>query len=156
MTLILFVCRGNTCRSPMAEAVARTRAGIVGVDAIFKSAGIAVSVIGAPADPRAIACAAKMGLDLTAHRADATTMPLLSAMDRIYALDREVRDQLMAQTPQPRQSRIHLLMSLVPETGLTDVADPWSGTAADYDGAFALIDAAVAALIDDLKTAAHD
>ena len=61
----------------------------------------------------------------------------------------------MVHMPQARQSRVHLLMSLAPETGATDVADPWSGTAADYDWAFALINAAVAALIQDLKTTAH-
>ena len=150
MTLILFVCRGNTCRSPMAEALARDAARRAGLDGVitFASAGAAPSPVGSPADPRASACMAHRGLDLSAHRSRLADAALVSGADRVFALDRIVRDDLVRTAP---QARINLLLDLIPQLGLADVADPWHGTAADYDAACSLIETAVAALIADLQ-----
>ena len=143
MTLILFICRGNTCRSPMAEITARA-GGFTGTR--FASAGVAVTAPGGPADLRAIDCVAAVGLDLRQHRTRAVSVDLLAPAQRIFALDRSVRDSLFKTLPAIVHPRIALLLDLVPSLGLHDVADPWSGTAADYAHAFDLIQQAVAAL----------
>ena len=71
MTAVLFVCAGNTCRSPMAEGVLRhllDKAGLaeqVSVD----SAGTQAGRVGAPPDARAQAVAAWHGIDLARQRA---------------------------------------------------------------------------------------
>ena len=52
---VIFVCWGNICRSPMAEAVARHWAERDGVDAVFSSAGVSSEEAGNPMDARAVA-----------------------------------------------------------------------------------------------------
>jgi protein-tyrosine-phosphatase len=65
---ILFVCRGNTCRSPFAEGLARRLAAERGLDVEFASAGEKARD-GDPCPPDAVAVAAEYGVDLSAHRA---------------------------------------------------------------------------------------
>jgi protein-tyrosine phosphatase len=142
MTLILFVCRGNTCRSPMAEVAARA----TGMNKHFGSAGVAVNAPDSPADPRAIAHVATFGLDLTRHRTRPVSPDLLATAEHIYVLDRAVLIHLHLTMPASLHPRITLLLDVVPQLGLQDVDDPWSGGAADYARAFDLIQLAVAAL----------
>ena len=65
---ILFVCCGNTCRSPFAEGLARRLAAERGLDVEFASAG-RTAAEGDPSPPDAIAVAKEFGVDLSAHRA---------------------------------------------------------------------------------------
>ena len=134
----------------MAEVLARDLARRAGLHAtiMFASAGVAVSPAGGPADPRACACVARRGLDLGAHRARMAEAAIVAGAARVFALDRGVRDDLRRHAP---HARIDLLMGLVPRLGLADVADPWGGTADDYETAFGLIAAAVAGLIAGLR-----
>ena len=152
MTLILFVCRGNTCRSPMAALAARHLGRQAGLDGRvhFLSAGIAVDAASTRADPRAIACVAKSGLDLSRHRPRPVTPEMVRAADLIFALDRNILTYVGC-TAAKAHPHLRLLLSLVPELHLDDVADPYSGTAHDYEHAFALIERAVAVLIKTLQ-----
>ncbi len=68
MKSVLFVCTGNTCRSPLAEAVARTRLG-AGAGVACASAGL-YALEEAPATPHTLAVAAELGIALDDHRAD--------------------------------------------------------------------------------------
>ncbi len=63
------------------------------------------------------------------------------------ALDRSVRDALLARTAPTLHGRIALLLSHAPQLGHDDVADPWGGDAAAYARAFAEIETAVTALV---------
>ncbi|MBM4185352.1 MAG: low molecular weight protein arginine phosphatase [Gemmatimonadetes bacterium] len=83
---ILFVCTGNTCRSPMAEVIARRRAEVLGWGHVeFRSAGVG-AFEGSEASEGAVRTAAAHGLDLTRHTAtpllkdDATRADLILAM----------------------------------------------------------------------------
>lgn len=65
---LLFVCTGNTCRSPMAEAIARHRAQELGWTGLeVRSAGISAST-GSPPSEGAVRVAARRGVDLSGHR----------------------------------------------------------------------------------------
>lgn len=149
MTLILFVCRGNTCRSPLAEALARRMADDAAVR--FASAGIAPSPVGGPASSGALEVAARHGLDLSAHASRAADAGVLAEAAHIIALDCSVRDALMISAPAKLYSRISLLMSYAPHFGNDDVADPWGGTGADYARAYAEIEASVTGLLAKLR-----
>lgn len=93
-TLVLFVCSGNTCRSPMAEALARKAiAGSLGVaEANLESKGISVMSAGAyalpgtRATPQAVEAIKALGADLSRHRSQPLTPELLHAADAIYAM----------------------------------------------------------------------
>ncbi len=93
-TTILFVCSGNTCRSPMAEAMARRylaqRLSVPPEE--LEDRGISVmsagsfAMPGAPAAPQAVEALRAMGLDLSRHRSQALSVELIHQADFIYAM----------------------------------------------------------------------
>jgi protein-tyrosine phosphatase len=88
---ILFVCLGNICRSPTAEAVLRTLAAGAApeLELEIDSAGTAGYHIGEPPDPRTRAAASRRGYDLTALRARIVEPDDFERFDLILAMDRE-------------------------------------------------------------------
>jgi protein-tyrosine-phosphatase len=83
---ILFVCTGNTCRSPLAEAIARKVAierGLLDVEAI--SAGTSAHM-GAPASDGALLAGMERNMDLTTHRAQTLTRELVQGSDLVLAM----------------------------------------------------------------------
>ena len=105
--MILFVCTGNTCRSPMAEAIARQvlarRLGCLPNEledhgVLVMSAGIA-AMLGGRASPEAVQIMTGMGLDLSGHETQPLTEPLVRHADVIYAMTRTHRETIVAQWP---------------------------------------------------------
>ena len=106
-TTILFVCSGNTCRSPMAEALARNilarqldvpepdleRKGISVI-----SAG-SYALPGAKATPQAVAAVKGFGADLSHHRSRPLTVELIHQADMIYTMSQNHAHQVMALVP---------------------------------------------------------
>lgn len=84
---ILFVCMGNTCRSPLAEAIARREASSRGLDIEVQSAGTAAEE-GGPANSDAQEVATEHGLDLSQHRARNLTATLVAEADRVFVMER--------------------------------------------------------------------
>lgn len=83
---LLFVCTGNTCRSPLAEAIARREAIERGMgDVDVASAGTS-AWDGAPASDGALLVALERGLDLSAHRSQQLTRELTAASDLILTM----------------------------------------------------------------------
>ncbi len=83
---VLFVCTGNTCRSPMAEVIARSRAAELGWDHVeVRSAGIA-AFPGAPASVGAVRAASKHGLDLSDHASAPLTAEAAREADLILTM----------------------------------------------------------------------
>ena len=82
---VLIVCTGNTCRSPMAEALLRRLFEEAGLPAEVRSAGTLPWTDG-PAQPDAVATAAEAGLDLTGHRARPLTQDLVRWADIVLAM----------------------------------------------------------------------
>lgn len=83
---ILFVCTGNTCRSPMAEAIARDEVRRRGWSHVsVASAGIMAGP-GIPAAANAVAVAAEHGLDLDSHASRQLTPELVDWADLILTM----------------------------------------------------------------------
>lgn len=82
---VLFVCAGNTCRSPLAEALARREYGEGAV--AFASAGLQ-AVPGLPASEGTLVLAAEHGIDLSGHRSQPLTAPLLAGVDWVIVMTR--------------------------------------------------------------------
>jgi protein-tyrosine phosphatase len=84
---ILFLCTGNICRSPAAEAMLRHRLGQNGVHASVRSAGLLDG--GQPASAHGVDVLAELGIDLSRHRSQGMTPDLLRSADLILAMARE-------------------------------------------------------------------
>ena len=147
---IAFVCTGNTCRSPMAETIARDElARRLGTDDlarfgfVVRSMGV-MAAHGAPASGHAVAAMATRGLDLSKHASHPAIPEEVAAFDRVYCLTASHAQALVASLPPGRADAIQLLD---PE-GL-DVPDPIGGTAEDYERCAAAISRAITARAED-------
>lgn len=121
---VLFVCTGNTCRSPMAEALFRL--GSKSHEAY--SCGLATEH-GHPASPYAIEAVAELGADLKAHCSRQASAQLVAEADLILTMTEGHKRWLRSHFPEA-QERIYTLREYVDEEG--EVADPFGGTAAVY------------------------
>ena len=83
---ILFVCSGNSCRSAMAEGLARILADRFDLDMEFSSAGTLGSD-GAPASPEAVAVAAELGADISSHRSRTLSPEIVRRADIIFGME---------------------------------------------------------------------
>jgi protein-tyrosine phosphatase len=174
---LLFVCLGNICRSPSAEAVMRSLVRDAGLEQQIEldSAGLGSWHVGSPPDPRAAAAARARGISLngrarTVRRDDFEDFDLLLAMDRSNL--RELRR--MAPDEQAR-AKVRLLREFdpasrgdgpagrgsgdpnvrerdvdVPEHDL-DVPDPYYGAVGGFEEVLDLVQAACAGLLDEVR-----
>lgn len=128
---ILFVCAGNTCRSPLAAALATRELARTGQAATAASAGIQ-AMDDAPATEPAMQVAAEIGLDLRAHRARLLTRPMVLEADRILVMDERQRAFIRVLAPEA-MDRVHVLREYA--TAGADrqgVADPFGGDLPTY------------------------
>lgn len=122
---LLFVCTGNTCRSPMAEGLAR---GLFGQDAIVSSAGIDAWE-GQTASPYAIEAIKERGLDLSSHRARRVSSALLEEADLILPMTKAQEERLCSLFPEFKDK----IKSLGDWAGQgSDIKDPWGGLLNTY------------------------
>jgi protein-tyrosine phosphatase len=84
---VLVVCTANQCRSPLAAAVLSDRLHRLGLDLTVASAGTQ-AVAGLPATESTRAAAARIGLDLSAHRSRRTDPELVGAADLVLTMER--------------------------------------------------------------------
>lgn len=155
MYKVLFVCTGNTCRSPMAEGVFRHKVMAAGLaDRVaIDSAGTGHRRVGDPPDPRAIAAAGERGYDLTALRGRQLCEDDFTAFDLLLAMDRGHFDHMADRVSGDGANRIRMFLELSPETGLTSVPDPFAGDATDYERALDLIETGTDAWFEHIRTA---
>lgn len=149
---VLMVCLGNICRSPMAEGVLLARLQEAGlVDKVrVDSAATGRSHIGHAPDERAIACAKKHGIDISAQRARALTMEDFDAFDFILCADRTILHDARMRKPRTSHADVELLLEWS-GAGKKDVPDPYYGDARDFEKAFKLVDAAALGVVERIR-----
>lgn len=148
---VLFVCLGNICRSPLAEAAFRAEAAKAGLKVVADSAGTADYHVGEPPDPRAIRTAAKFGIDISGYRGRQATAEDFERFTHIMAADHSNLRNLRRIAPASHSARLSLLLDLVPGRAGQAVADPWYG---DEDGfliTWEEVSAAARALVAELQ-----
>ncbi len=148
---ILFVCLGNICRSPLAEAAFRARAVAAGLDAHIDSAGTGDWHIGCAPDPRAQATALRHGIDIGGYRGRQVAAGDFTRFTHIYALDDKNLANLRRLAPADATANLCLLLDLVPGMEGLPVADPYFGEEEGFETTWAEVDAAAAALVDRLR-----
>ncbi|MFT4517696.1 MAG: protein-tyrosine phosphatase [Halioglobus sp.] len=148
-TQVLFVCRENICRSPMAEGVLRARLereGLAGRVEV-RSAGTQTTQPGRRPDQRSERAARIAGIDLSKQRAHLVTDDDLARADLVLAMDESNVEDLLAICPARHQHKIHLLLSFTPGQALAEVPDPYYGSTEGFENVFQVIDGAVANLV---------
>jgi protein-tyrosine phosphatase len=149
---VLFVCTGNICRSPTAEGMFRARARAAGLlDRLqVDSAGTHDYHVGEPPDRRAIAHAARRGIDIAGLRARQLRRADFARFDYVLAMDRG-HERLLLRQAGPRKDRVRLYLDFAPELAGRDVPDPYYGEAEDFEHVLDLVEPAAAGLLEHIR-----
>lgn len=154
--LIIFVCTGNTCRSPMAEALMKQRVAdrlqctideLEDRNVMIMSAGIAATS-GGRASPESVQLMQERGIDISLHESQPLSERLVRFADLILTMTRGHRDAIVAQWP-----------DAAPRTKIvcrdnSDVSDPIGGPPDRYRRSAEQIDSQLSAWVNEIDFAA--
>lgn len=149
---VLFVCSGNICRSPLAEAIFKSLADEAGLRSRFviDSAGTHGFHEGDEADPRTRRVGRKHGLDV-----DSIARPVVDEdfdrFDLIIAMDRGHRRELRVRAGGRRSAAIRLMREFDPEAREEDVADPYYGGEEGFETMYSVLMPACRGLLESLR-----
>ena len=147
---VLFVCLGNICRSPMAEGAFRAAALREGLEVRTDSVGTAGYHIGEPPDPRAIAIAARHGVDIASLRGRQLDEQDFANFTHIIALDTANMAGIKAREPRGSAAQLSLLLDVHGSAGAS-VADPYYGEESDFEECWGQVELATKQLVNRLK-----
>jgi len=145
---ILFVCSGNTCRSPLAEGIARKiLSKRTPIPTEISSAG-ASALEGIPASQHAVTVAAARGVDLSKHRARLLNRTMVGEADLIVTMGSKHRETVGVIDPEATAYTV-LMTHFCDIVG--DVPDPIGGAREEYERIYDLIEKCVEAMAEGLE-----
>lgn len=139
---LIFICTGNTCRSPMAAAIFQKLAAERGLPVNIRSAGMA-AVEGEPASPNAVQACREIGIDLSAHRSRQFRRDDLSWAD-LFLVMSPSHAAVLTQAGIPTE-KIRIL----------DMPDPYGGSLEVYRACRDALTSCLERLAGELSEAAH-
>ena len=142
---VLFVCTGNICRSPTAEAVVKHLARANGIALHVESAGTHDYHVGEPPDERAQRHALRRGYDLSALRARQIAQRDFAKFDLVLAMDRGHLRILQRMCPSEHRAKLRLFIEG------RDVPDPYYGGPQDFERVLDMIEDAARGLLGYLR-----
>ena len=147
MISFLFVCLGNICRSPTAEAVFRLKAEEAGLHVKVSSAGTGSWHEGEPPDSRSIKAGMRRGYDFQGQVSRKITKKDFLEYDYILAMDKNNLQDLIKICPDHLIPKISLFMDFSIGTGVDEVPDPYYGGKDGFNEVLDLIELASKGLI---------
>ncbi|TMM49735.1 low molecular weight protein-tyrosine-phosphatase [Qipengyuania marisflavi] len=148
---VLFVCLGNICRSPLAEAAFCDAAERAGLAAVTDSAGTADYHVGEPPDPRTVAEAQRHGIDITQYRGRQLEPADFERFAWIVGMDHANMANIERIRPADSAANVVMLLDLVAGREGQEVADPWYGEQDGFAVTWSDVSAGAAALIERLR-----
>lgn len=150
---VLFVCLGNICRSPTAEAAFTS---LVEGDGLSKrieidSAGTAAWHVGKAPDHRAIAAGKKRSFDLSHLRARQAKAKDFSEFDYILAMDAENLSDLRSIQPSDSKAKLCLFLDYAASFNESEVPDPYYGGKEGFEHVLDLVEDASQGLLAEIK-----
>jgi len=140
---VLFVCLGNTCRSPLAEGILKKMYADAGIDALVESAGFESYNINESPDSRASNVAIKHGIDLSLKRARLFSPEDFDRFDKIYVMDgHNMQDVSMMARNEKDMEKVDFLLNVIKEGHNQYIQDPYRGGMDDYERVFELMEKA--------------
>lgn len=152
---VSFVCLGNICRSPTAEAVMRHLVHAAGLDERIEidSAGTGDWHVGEPRDRRSSAVGKQRGVPLSGRARQFVAVDF-ARFDYILAIDRQNLVTLLALAPdEASRAKVRLLRSFDPvgPSGSADVPDPYYGGPQGFEEVFDICEAACRGLLEEIR-----
>jgi len=150
---VLFVCLGNICRSPTAEAVFRERVIAAGLEEQIRidSAGTGDWHIGRAPDPRSREAAARRGYQMDALRARQVSPQDFYEFDVVLAMDNANLADLQAMQPADVTVTLGRFLDYASESAVSEVPDPYYGGEDGFDRVLDLIEGGADGLLDALR-----
>lgn len=139
---ILFVCMGNICRSPSAEAVFRHKMKAQGLALKVDSAGTLGAHAKEKPDHRAQKAGIARGYSFDGIKARKVTVQDFNDFDLILAMDHDNIEELKKVAPPATQDKIHLMLDFATGHEEEQVPDPYYGGAKGFDYVLDLVEAA--------------
>lgn len=151
---VLFVCMGNICRSPSAEAVFHNMVQNNGLKPYVEvaSAGTHSYHVGDPADLRSHQAALDRGVDMSRHRAQHLKKEHFDYYDYILVMDTDNYANTIRICPPHLQEKVHYFMDFAPQLNVKEVPDPYFGGPDGFEHVLDLVEAASAGLMADIRT----
>jgi len=142
---VLFVCTENICRSPLAEALLRSRLKQLGLARRVKvdSAGTYCSAPGLKPDRRSVKVGKANGLRFWGMRARRIEPLDFERFDLILTMDQANQDDMLEICPDDLTDKVRLLMSYAPDIELDEVPDPYYGNTSGFEVVYELINEAL-------------
>ena len=153
MTRVLFVCMGNICRSPTAEAVFRHALRQAGLEQLIDcdSAGTHDYHVGDPPDPRAQRAAAQRGYDMSTLRGRQVDSRDFDEFDHILAMDHDNLALLARRCPPPHAHKLALFCDSDARYAGQNVPDPYYGGAQGFERVLDMSEQISGSLIERLR-----
>lgn len=148
---VLFVCMGNICRSPTAEAVFRKKTKELGISVKIDSAGTVGAHVKEKPDHRAQKVGVAQGYSFDGIKARKVTVNDFDDFDLILAMDQHNVDELIKVAPANQAHKIELFLDYAHHHEESEVPDPYYGGANGFRFVLALVEDASDGLLEKMQ-----
>jgi len=149
---VLFVCMGNICRSPTAQAVFEQTVKNRGLadQILVDSAGTHAYHIGEQPDGRSQSAALDRGIDMSAQRARRVEMSDFECFDYVIAMDKSNYNDLKQLASPAQRKKLHLFLDFSHDWDVAEVPDPYFGGSHGFQRVLDMVESASEGLLEDI------